>query len=60
MRAVHLSVMDTEAQPTSWGLESLIDVGELATYLGIPVSTIYDWCPPPADSARPHTASANT
>lgn len=47
MRAVHLSVMDTEAQPTSWGLESLIDVGELATYLGIPVSTIYDWCPPP-------------
>lgn len=27
----------------SWGLEPLIDVGELATYLGIPVSTIYDW-----------------
>lgn len=27
----------------SWGLKPLIDVGELATYLGIPVSTIYDW-----------------
>ena len=26
--------MDTEAQPTPWGLEPLIDVGELATYLG--------------------------
>ena len=43
MRAVHLFVMDTEAHPTPWGLEPLIDVGELATYLGIPVSTIYDW-----------------
>ena len=43
MRAVHLFIMDTEAQPTPWGLEPLIDVGELATYLGIPVSTIYDW-----------------
>ena len=43
MRAVHLFVMDTETQPTPWGLEPLIDVGELATYLGIPVSTIYDW-----------------
>lgn len=27
----------------SWGLEPLIDVGELATYLGVPVSTIYHW-----------------
>ena len=26
-----------------WGLEPLIDIGELADYLGIPVSTIYDW-----------------
>lgn len=43
MRAVHLFVMDTEAQPTPWGLEPLIDVGELAAYLGILVSTIYDW-----------------
>lgn len=25
------------------GPGALIDVGELATYLGIPVSTIYDW-----------------
>lgn len=43
MRAMHLSVMDTEAQTTPWGLEPLIDVGGLATYLGISVSTIYDW-----------------
>lgn len=43
MRAVHLFVMDTEAQLTPWGLEPLIDVGELAKYLGIPVSTVYDW-----------------
>ena len=26
-----------------WGLEPLIDIGELAAYLGVPVSTIYDW-----------------
>jgi predicted DNA-binding transcriptional regulator AlpA len=25
------------------GLEPLIDVNELAGYLGLPVSTIYDW-----------------
>jgi len=27
----------------SWGLEALMDVGELAAYLGIPISTVYDW-----------------
>ncbi|MBN8422931.1 helix-turn-helix domain-containing protein [Microbacterium esteraromaticum] len=27
----------------SRGLEPLIDVGELAAYLGVPVSTVYDW-----------------
>jgi excisionase family DNA binding protein len=27
----------------SWGLEPLMDVGELASYLGLPVSTVYDW-----------------
>ena len=43
MRAVHLLAMVTEAHPTPCGLEPLIDVGELATNLGIPVSTIYDW-----------------
>lgn len=26
-----------------WGLEPLIGLPELAEYLGIPVSTIYDW-----------------
>ncbi len=36
MRAAHLFAMDTEAQPPPWGLEPLIDVGELAEYLGIP------------------------
>ena len=37
--------MDTTHHPSysSWGLEPLIDIGELADYLGIPVSTIYDW-----------------
>jgi len=25
------------------GLQPLIDVAELAAYLGVPVSTIYDW-----------------
>lgn len=28
---------------TPWGLESLLGVGELAVYLGVPVSTVYDW-----------------
>ncbi len=27
----------------SWGLEPLLDVAELAAYLGVPVSTVYDW-----------------
>ena len=26
-----------------WGLEPLLDVGALAAYLGVPVSTVYDW-----------------
>ncbi|MFF2368943.1 helix-turn-helix transcriptional regulator [Agromyces sp. NPDC058110] len=26
-----------------WNLEPLLDVGELAAYLGIPISTVYDW-----------------
>lgn len=26
-----------------WRLEPLLDVGELAAYLGVPVSTVYDW-----------------
>ncbi|WP_227468062.1 helix-turn-helix transcriptional regulator [Microbacterium sp. YJN-G] len=37
--------MDTEHSPAGnpWGLEPLLDVGELAAYLGVPVSTVYDW-----------------
>lgn len=27
----------------SYGLEPLLNVNELADYLGVPVSTIYDW-----------------
>jgi excisionase family DNA binding protein len=36
--------MDTEHAPENlWGLETLLDVGELAAYLRVPVSTVYDW-----------------
>ena len=27
----------------SWGLEPLLDVADVAAYLGVPVSTEYDW-----------------
>ena len=27
----------------SWGLEPLLDVADVAAYLGVPVSTVYDW-----------------
>lgn len=40
--APHLS--DMESDPTSpSGLEPLLSVEDLAEYLGIPVTTIYDW-----------------
>ncbi|WP_313356928.1 helix-turn-helix domain-containing protein [Microbacterium sp.] len=37
--------MDTEHSPTvnPLGPEPLLDVGELAAYLGVLVSTVYDW-----------------
>lgn len=35
--------MDTEQGESPWGLEPLIDMTELAAYLGVPVGTIYDW-----------------
>lgn len=35
----HLSGMDTP----NHGLDPLLDVRDLAAYLGVPVSTIYDW-----------------
>jgi len=41
----HLLGIDTEHSPAAnpWGLEPLLEVGELAFYLGVPVSTVYDW-----------------
>lgn len=43
--APHLFSMDTERSTADnpWGLEPLLDVKELAHYLGVPVSTVYDW-----------------
>jgi excisionase family DNA binding protein len=29
--------------PDAWALEPLMDLTELASYLGVPVSTVYDW-----------------
>lgn len=39
----HLFGMETDTASNPWGLEPLLDVGELAAYLGVPVSTVYDW-----------------
>lgn len=33
----------TQPYRQRWGLEPLLDVGELAAYPGVPVSTDYDW-----------------
>ena len=33
----------TSPPTDSWGLEPLMDVRELAAYLGVPISTVYDW-----------------
>ncbi|WP_158252388.1 helix-turn-helix domain-containing protein [Cryobacterium sp. Y29] len=41
-----MSIHDDEPTSTptdGWGLEPLMDVAELAAYLGIPISTVYDW-----------------
>ena len=41
-----MSSHDDTPPPTptgAWGLEPLMDVTELAAYLGLPVSTVYDW-----------------
>lgn len=35
--------MNEEQQPSPHGLESLLNINELADYLGVPVSTVYDW-----------------
>jgi excisionase family DNA binding protein len=38
----HLSCMKTKATPAA-RLEPLLSINDLATYLGVPVATIYDW-----------------
>jgi excisionase family DNA binding protein len=40
--SAHLSDMTTETT-TGRGLEPLMNIEELAEYLGVPVATIYDW-----------------
>ena len=41
-RQAHLQGMKTQLQPIS-GLEPLLSIEDLAEYLGVPVTTIYDW-----------------
>ena len=41
-RSAHLMGMTTDATTTS-GLEPLMSIDDLARYLGVPVTTIYDW-----------------
>ena len=41
-RPVHLEGMKTQLQPIS-GLEPLLSIEDLAGYLGVPVTSIYDW-----------------
>ncbi len=43
MGPAHLLDMDTDTGSNPWGLEPLLDVSDLAGYLGLPVSTVYDW-----------------
>lgn len=39
----NLTPLSSPASDDAWGLEPLLDVTELAAYLGVPVSTVYDW-----------------
>ena len=41
-RSTHLIGMSTDTT-TERGLEPLMNIEELAEYLGVPVTTIYDW-----------------
>ena len=41
-RPAHLQGMKTQFHPIS-GLEPLLSIEDLAEYLGVPVTTIYDW-----------------
>ena len=44
-RCAHLLDMDAENSLSleRWGLEKLFSINELAEYLRVPVSTIYEW-----------------
>ncbi len=35
--------MDTDDRASRLGLEPMLDASELASYLGVPISTVYDW-----------------
>lgn len=39
---MHLTCMQTETNPLS-GLDPLLMIDELAVYLGVPITTIYEW-----------------
>ena len=41
-RPAHLLVMKTQTHPLN-GLDPLLSIEDLAEYLGVPVTTIYDW-----------------
>lgn len=41
-RCGHLAGMKTQLEPIS-GLDPLLSIEDLAEYLGVPVTTIYDW-----------------
>ena len=46
VRVAHLKGMDLSPHPSRQslpGLEPMIDIRALANYLGVPVSTVYDW-----------------
>lgn len=60
-RAAHLAGMKTQPQAVS-GLDPLLSIEDLAEYLGVPVTTIYDWrvggkgpCGPRAAPHRPRS-----
>jgi excisionase family DNA binding protein len=38
-----LPISSATVPADAFGLEPLLDVTELAAYLGVPVSTLYDW-----------------
>ena len=43
--SIHDDYPTSSSSPSTdaWGLEPLMDIDELASDLGIPISTVYDW-----------------